>query len=404
MTDSRPHDSLLSPQWSGTTVAVLTSDETLLRECIRVEIAWLVAVGGNSSTLLPHLQKILDNPPSAGDLAAAAWSAGNPIVRFVEQMRQRLTDFGVEATAFHRGLTSQDVLDTALMAMVASVLDDIRPNLVHIGGVLTDLAERHRDTLCMATTLTQDAEVTSWGLRLAHWLDAVTTAHNTLSNRRASLPIQRGGAVGDGKSLTEILAEQSAANPQGEYEKVYDTFAHQLGLVNPGTSWHQNRQPVMQVVHAVAEAGLAMGMVAKNILHLGRSDIAEVVMFSPPGQGASSAMPHKQNPVHPLMVHSSGLRLPGIVAQIGACVLTIDERGDGQWNAEWEPLREALRLVGGQSHHLRQAMDIVTIDSEAAAQRLAHSSIPEKTINEAQNLAIHADIDRSLSRWREAQR
>jgi len=398
-------DSLLAPQWSGTPVASLTSDDALLQDFYRVERAWLLALesgGCDTSGVIKTLTELEKTSPGAAEYAAAAWMAGNPVVGFVEHLRGALKDAGVDSSLFHGGLTSQDVLDTALMVMASRTLETISADLVRQGDRLAELAETHRTTPSLGTTLTRGAEVTLWGVRVAHWLESLTEAHLRIVAARAELPIGRGGAVGDGKALTEILQEHSSQNSPTASEAVYERFATELGLHNPGYCWHSNRQPVMRLAHALAEAGMAMATIARNLVQLGRPEISEVQGTSAHGVGGSSAMAHKQNPIRPLLVFSSGHRIPGIVAQITHTSATVDERGEGEWNAQWEPLRDVLRIVGGQSHHLAKALDALKIDTAAAARRIENSEVPAARITAERTVALGHAIDRAVKRWQEA--
>lgn len=68
------------------------------------------------------------------------------------------------------------------------------------------------------------------------------------------------------------------------------------------------------------------------------------------GRGSSSAMPHKSNPVLATMIRSAALQVPALSAGLAGCMLAEDERSAGAWHAEWQLLRECLRLAGGAAH------------------------------------------------------
>lgn len=77
---------------------------------------------------------------------------------------------------------------------------------------------------------------------------------------------------------------------------------------------------------------------------LGRTEIAEVAEG---GGGGSSAMPHKANPVRSTLIAAAARRAPQLAATLYGSLAAEDERPAGAWHAEWEPLRDLLRLVGG---------------------------------------------------------
>jgi 3-carboxy-cis,cis-muconate cycloisomerase len=396
-------DSLLSPLWSGTPVSSLASDEAVLAGFFHTEIAWLVGLGANGIDTAPTLRALRDvteGHVSVAQLAATSWQAGNPVVGFVATVRKELAKRGSDSEVFHAGLTSQDVLDTALMVVAKGVLTQVLGDLDRVGDRLAVLAKKHSDSPCLATTLSRDAEVTLWGVRLSQWLDMVTDSHRVLSRAKDELRVQRGGAVGNGRGLAQVLIERAGHQDLPErMVGVYQRFAKELGLVDPGNSWHSHRGPVLDVVGALSHAGVAMATIARNIVHLGRPEIAEVALKVPPGVGGSSAMPHKVNPVQPILVFSGSYMILGLVAQVTAAATTIDERSDGAWNAEWQAFRELMRVVGGQSHHLAAVLETLEIDDEAAASRLAASSVPEALLPDALRVTAPATIDGSITTW-----
>lgn len=83
---------------------------------------------------------------------------------------------------------------------------------------------------------------------------------------------------------------------------------------------------------------------------LTRTEVGEVTEGAVAGRGASSAMPHKRNPVLATLIRSAALQVPALATVLMQCLPTEDERSAGMWHAEWQPLREALRLTGGAAH------------------------------------------------------
>ncbi len=96
----------------------------------------------------------------------------------------------------HRGLTSQDVLDTALMLVARDGLTRVRADLAVAATALARLARTHRDSLMVGRTLTQHAVPTTFGLTAAQWLTGVQDAGEQVSDVLGRLPVQAGGAAG----------------------------------------------------------------------------------------------------------------------------------------------------------------------------------------------------------------
>ncbi|KAK1186010.1 lyase family protein [Streptomyces sp. NBS 14/10] len=121
-------------------------------------------------------------------------------------------------------------------------------------------------------------------------------------------------------------------------------FADELGLAEPALPWHTLRTPVADLGAALAFAVGALGKVAADVLVLSRTEIGEVAEGS---GGGSSAMPHKSNPVRATLVAAAARQAPGLAATLLGSLAAEDERPAGAWHAEWQPLRELLRLAGG---------------------------------------------------------
>ncbi|MDG4862289.1 lyase family protein, partial [Streptomyces sp. T-3] len=130
-------------------------------------------------------------------------------------------------------------------------------------------------------------------------------------------------------------------------------YAQELGLAAPELPWHVLRTPVAELGSALALCAGVLGKVAADVLVLGRTEIGEVAEGV---GGGSSAMPHKSNPVRATLVVSAARQVPALAAVLYGSLVAEDERPAGAWHAEWQPLREALRLTAGA---VRQAAELV---------------------------------------------
>lgn len=344
-------DGLLNPVWAGTIVADLTGDEALLRHLLNVEAVWAetLADAGLASCQESHaIRRIADHPAevpelTASRLAAEAPSGGNPVIPMVKALRESLTGRGEPDAALHRAATSQDIMDTALMLAAREGTQRIVLDARRAADALADLAHQHRGTVCIARTLTQYALPTSFGVRVAGWLDGIHSAATQLEQILSRLPIQWAGAVGTQAGLTEAYGTESARTLTSE-------FARRLGLADPGRSWQVQRQPVVQLGSALGGLIAAWGKAASDVLILQRPEVAELFEPQEESRGGSTAMPQKQNPILSVLIRSASLSAPGHVSTLlTAAALSVDERPDGAWQAEWPALRELLRLAGGAS-------------------------------------------------------
>jgi 3-carboxy-cis,cis-muconate cycloisomerase len=322
----------------------VASDDVVLRHLVDAELALsraLVAVGAAPSSILPAL--VAD--PSwlgtidLGRLAREAVDDGNPVIALIPLIRAQVAEQDPDAAGWiHRGATSQDIIDSALMTLGRDVAAGIRVDLDRTIASLTTLAEQHRADPAAARTLTQHAVPTTIGARIAGWLRAVLAVRGDLESIASELPAQLGGAAGTLASFVEQFdAERAGALPAA--------FADALGLARPRAPWHTDRRPVTRLGDALAAVVAALGAVASDIATLARTEIGEVSVAE---GGGSSAMPQKQNPVDAVLIRSAALRAPGLAAQLHlAAGLAVDERPDGAWHAEWPVLTELLQLAAG---------------------------------------------------------
>ncbi len=153
------------------------TDEALLGSMIAVECAWLDALAATGLAPADCAEAELWNLVAHNDcesIAVTAESGGNPVIPLVKLLRQRANP-GI-APWIHRGLTSQDVMDTSLMLAVRAVADDLTTELRQQISTLSDLATEHRSTPMVARTLTQHAAPTTFGVKVAGWLNGIVDA------------------------------------------------------------------------------------------------------------------------------------------------------------------------------------------------------------------------------------
>ncbi|MEZ7127490.1 3-carboxy-cis,cis-muconate cycloisomerase [Nonomuraea sp. AD125B] len=292
-------------------------------------------------------------------LVARARSGGNPVIPLVEDLRAAAGPYGAHV---HRGATSQDIMDTALMLVAHRTLGPVLADLGRVAGDLAGLAAAHRDTVMAARTLTQQAVPTTFGLKAAGWRKLVLDARDRLRTVRGALPAQLGGAAGTLAAFHPDAAEAAFHPEQPEPEpepgedpglRLAARFAAELGLAEPVLPWHVLRTPVADLGGALAFASGALGKLAADVLVLSRTEVGEL---SEGVGGGSSSMPHKHNPVRATMIAAAARQVPAQAAVLYGSLAAEDERPSGAWHAEWQPLRECLRLVAGAA---RDAAELV---------------------------------------------
>jgi 3-carboxy-cis,cis-muconate cycloisomerase len=313
----------------------LMSGNAFLSAMVTVEQAWLdvlVQHGVAPQSAGTDLFAAVD-ARDAERIAAASERDGSPVVALLELVRERTG--GDPARWLHRGLTSQDVVDTALMLCLRTALSRIGADIKQQVTMLARLTGRHRDDPALARTLSQPALPSTVGAKIGRWLSGVLDAGDTLA-AVLPVPLQLGGAVGTWAALTELTGSPEQAR------SLVDTMAHALELA-PATPWHTNRVTVTHAADALVTCCDAWGHIAGDVITGSRWEVSE---FAEANGGGSSAMPHKRNPILSVLIRRAALTAPALGAVLHAASAdSVDERSTGGWHAEWAALRTLTRLA-----------------------------------------------------------
>jgi 3-carboxy-cis,cis-muconate cycloisomerase len=313
--------------------AMLDTEAALARA---LERAGLAPAGAGAAVTAVAIADNFD----VAEIGRAAVLIGNPVSALVRALSAAVPPDAREAV--HRGATSQDIIDTAVMLLARRGIHAIDADLRAAAERAADLARQHAETVMAGRTLLQQAVPVTFGLVAAGWLTAIDEARQELDRVRVTrLAVQFGGAAG-------TLASLGDAGPA-----VAALLAAELGLPDPVLPWHTDRQRIIQLAAALAGVCAAAGLVARNVTLLAQTEVAEVAEGGgEPGQGGSSAMPHKRNPVVSVLILGCTRRVPGLLATLTAAAEQEHQRAAGAWHSEWETVSELLRLTGSASSWL----------------------------------------------------
>ena len=293
-------------------------------------------------------------------LARAAAHAGNLAIPLVKQLTLLVGQKDKEAARYvHWGATSQDAIDTGRVLQLRQALTLVSSELDLFAEALGELVHKHRTTLVAARTWMQQALPTTFGLKVAGWLDAIDRHRARLSEtRERCLVLQFGGAVGTAAALG-VRGLDVAGN-----------LAKELQLPLPQIPWHSQRDRMAEIATTLGLCCGTLGKMARDISLHTQTEVGEVFEPSSDGRGGSSSMPHKRNPVTCAVVLSAATRVPPLVSTMLAAMLQEQERGLGGWQAEWETLPDIVRLTAGALHHLATTVSGLEIDPERMRQNL----------------------------------
>jgi adenylosuccinate lyase len=264
-------------------MARIWSDEGKLARWLEVELAALDAWAALGAVPADAAAEIRERAvsPSAERVAEIEERTQHDVAAFVDAVGEQLGPVG---RWFHYGLTSSDVVDTALSLQLQAagrlVLDELERAL----SVVIARAEEHRGTLMIGRTHGVHAEPTTFGLKLAVWAFELDRA------RARVLRALEGVRVG---KFSGAVGTYAATDP--EVERL---ACERLGL-EPAAAATQviQRDRHAELLSALAVTAASLEKFALEIRHLARTEVREVEEPFRRGQKGSSAMPHKKNPV-----------------------------------------------------------------------------------------------------------
>ena len=232
---------------------------------------------------------------------AAALRERRPVVdaAFVDAVNQREEITNHDTAAFvdivqdrigmpegawvHFGLTSSDVVDTALCATLASAMDIVITEATNLRDALTRRALESVDVPVVGRTHGMHAEPTTYGAKFALFALQVDRDLERARDARTAIAVGKlSGAVGTFSNIDPAVEAYVCAH---------------LGLTPVPATQVIARDRHAQVLYACAALGTSMEQFALEVRHLARSEVGEVEEPFAPGQKGSSAMPHKRNPV-----------------------------------------------------------------------------------------------------------
>lgn len=329
--------------WLGTLLgdaetAAPLGAEAQLTDLLRVEAAYARALG-DAGRVPPEMaeaaaQAILAAPLDPDRLRARTAQDGVVVPGLVAQLKAHLP--GALHPALHSGLTSQDVIDTALVLGLRRVNDLLALRLAALSQALHDLRRDHGATPLMGVTRMQDAlpitaadRIDAWAMPLADHAARLTALRPHLER------LSFGGPVG--------------ALPETD-RPVAEALATRLGLPPPGKAWHAMRD-------GIAEYGGWLSLVTGTLGKMGQdlALMAQTGQVALAGGGASSAMPHKQNPVAAETLVTLARFNATLLSGLHQALVHEQERSGAAWALEWLLLPQMTEATGTA---LRTAADL----------------------------------------------
>jgi adenylosuccinate lyase len=264
-------------------MARVWSEEAKLERWLAVELAALDAWAQVGSVPAESVEAIRAraSAPTPQRVAEIERVTNHDVAAFVDAVAEGL---GLEGRWFHYGLTSSDVLDTALSLAVQDAGRLVLEGVDRALSTVAERAEEHRETLTIGRTHGVHAEPTTFGLKLAGWAFELARDRRRLAQAVDGLRVGKlSGAVG------------TYASTPPEVERI---ACESLGLEPAPTSTQVlQRDRHAELLAALAVLASSLERFALEVRNLARTEVREVEEPFASGQKGSSAMPHKRNPI-----------------------------------------------------------------------------------------------------------
>ncbi|MGR3377634.1 3-carboxy-cis,cis-muconate cycloisomerase [Salipiger abyssi] len=312
-------------------MAAILAPERQMTHMLTFEAAWSRACGkaglfepGAAETAARAIESA---DIDLADIAAGMGQDGVPVPRLVKQLKSI-----APPEAVHKGATSQDVVDTAMVLMLREASDLIAARLGALDAAFGELDARFGDATLMGRTRMQAATEITVRDRLLAWRLPLSEHLARLGELRPRIErVQIGGASGDRKALGDsadaVVADAAAA----------------LGLAPTGKAWHAMRDGVAEYAGLLSLVTGTLGKFGQDVALMAQQGIEEVALS---GGGGSSAMPHKQNPVSAELLITLARFNAVQVSAMHHALVHEQERSGTSWALEWMVLPQMLMTTG----------------------------------------------------------
>jgi len=270
------------PRYTRPEMAAVWSDDAKLAKWLAVELAVCDAYARRGTVPAEAVARIRARARiDARRVEEIEARVRHDVIAFLTALE---VEIGDDSRFVHVGLTSSDVVDTALALQLVEAADRLLTGVDGVRDVLRALALRHRDTVMVGRTHGVHAEPTTFGLKVAGWYAELGRGRDRLVRAREAVRVGKiSGAVGNFAHVPpEIEAE----------------VCRSLGLEpDPVSTQIVQRDRHAEFATTCAIIGGGLERIATEIRSLQRTEILEVEEPFAEGQKGSSAMPHKRNPV-----------------------------------------------------------------------------------------------------------
>ncbi|WP_269581320.1 class-II fumarase/aspartase family protein [Roseibium sp. Sym1] len=355
------YDSFITRGWFDAEVAATWSDVSTLQAWLDVEVA--LAAAEAELGLVPHdcaaiiKEKARTKFFDIEDLVRRIAQSEHPFVPVLAQFEALC---GEPAAGFiHLGATTQNIFDTAVSLQMRASVDRILALLADTLADLRQLASLHAGTMQAGRTHGQHALPTTFGFKLAGWIDEISRHRLRLESRfDEAFVASLGGAIGTGAAL--------GRHP----EEVERRMAAYLNLRPAGLAVRSSYDRVADYLSTLCLLGGTLEKIAGDVVFMQRTEISEVSEAFHLGKVGSSTMPQKRNPSTALKLVSLCRMLRGRLPLIAESMVRMDEGDSSATNVADVTVPEIAVFAGSACATLRDLVAGLVVHPEAMARNL----------------------------------
>lgn len=281
--------------------------------------------------------------PDVLQIRQATQRDGVAIPELVRQLREAVgKDYAGDV---HKGATSQDIIDSALMIRLKEVFGLLNKKLSRVLARLDGLQREFGQKPYMAHTRMQIALPMLVADKLDSWIEALLKHQARLLYTQSTLLcVQSGGALGNnaafGQSKTAIV----------------NSWAQRLGLC-ASKPWQTDRSAIIEIAQIFSLISGTLGKVGQDIALMAQNEVHAISLAN---SGTSSAMPHKNNPVKAEILVSIARLQAGLLGTIAQSQVHENERSGAAWTLEWCVLPQMAVATGGALEQTHALLENVT--------------------------------------------
>jgi len=269
------------PRYSRSQMSVLWSEEAKFNAWLKVELAVCEAYAKQGKITDKEMAALQKASFSIDRINELEKETKHDVVAFTRSVSESLGD---EKRWIHYGLTSTDVVDTATGVIFKDVNALLRQDLIQFQNSLIKKAQQYKNTPCMGRTHGIHAEITSFGLKFALWVEEFNRQLKRFDEVCKDIETGKiSGAVGNCLYTGVELQDQ-----------VCEILGLQSAAISTQTLQRDRHAAYMSVLALIATS---LEKIAVEFRHLQRTEVREVEEGFTAGQKGSSAMPHKRNPI-----------------------------------------------------------------------------------------------------------